>query len=414
MHPARVTQDGPGETLGLGPRGRLERERFGVPCDGRERRLELVGHVGDEVAAHGLQASQVGDVTDHEQPAPVRERAAGDEQRAPAALELMRLGLMPGEHGRHQVARRFFVEQLGERGKRIVRPVPQEAPGGAVEGDDRAAGVCRHHAVRHGLDQGRGLLALAHQVGEALVELLVHGAERHDVLRDLGDARVGERRLPAVGDRAGGAAELNERLGDLAGEQPGHRPGGEDRTQPRERHRALHGLDLRVHGGERRGDPDDGRPAGTTAHRDVHPPLVGGCAETLRAAHARRQRLLDLGAQQVVLESIQRSAVELGVPSDRALGVDQRHALPDTGAELASEVGPAHGVRRQEVRHQSAFPLEAPGDLILQVAPEHPVRGDREPTDGGGHEQARRDEQPRRELHERLRPRSSVGGRRNR
>src|SRR2546422_5746246 len=62
LHPTRVTQDGPGEALGLGPRRRLERERFGVSRDGRERRLELVGHVGDEVAAHGLQASQLGDV----------------------------------------------------------------------------------------------------------------------------------------------------------------------------------------------------------------------------------------------------------------------------------------------------------------------------------------------------------------
>ena len=337
-----------------------------------------MGHVGDEVAAHGLQASQLGNVADHEQPAPVRERAAGDEQRAPAALELMRLGLEAGEHGRHQVARRLLVEQLGERGKRIVRPVPQEAPGRAVEGDDGAAGVRRDHPVCHGLDQGRGLFALAHQVGEPLVELLVHVAERDDVLRHLGDARVGKRRPPAVGDRAGGAAKLHERLGDLLREQPGQGPGGKDRTQPCERHRALYGVNLRVHGGERRGDPNYGGPAGTAAHGDVHPPLVGGRAEALRAAHARRQRLLDLGAQQVVLESIQRSAVELGVPSDRALGVDQRHALPDAGAELASELGPAQGVRGQEVRHQSGFTLETPGDLVLQVAPEHPVRGDGE------------------------------------
>ena len=414
MHPARVAQNGSGEALGLSPRARFGRERFGIPRDRGERRLELVGHVGDEVAPHSFQASQLGHVADHEEPAPVRQPAAGDEQRAPAALELMRLRLVPGEHGRNQVARRLLVEELGQRWKRIVGPVPQEAPGRPVEGDDRTAGVRRHHAVRHGLDQRPGLLALAHQVGEALVELLVHGTERDDVLGNLGDGRVGERRRPAVGDRAGSAAELHERLGDLAGEQPGQRAGAEERGQPHERHGALHRVHLRIHGGEGGGDPDHGEPGGAAAHGDIHSPLVGGRAETLRAADARGQRLLDLGTQQVVLEPIQRRAVELGVSADSALGVDERHASTDAGAELASELGPPQRVRRQEVGHQAGFALEAPGHLVLQMAAQQPVRADGEPADGGGYEQARRDEQPRGELHERLWPRSSGGGRRNR
>src|SRR5436309_1459862 len=121
-------------------------------------------------------------------PAPARQGAAGDQQRATDALQLLRLRFVPTEHGRHQVAGRLLVEQLGERGKRIIGSVAQEAPRRAVEGDDRAAGVGRHDAVGHGLDQRRGLLALADQVGEALVELRVHGAERDDVLGDLGDA----------------------------------------------------------------------------------------------------------------------------------------------------------------------------------------------------------------------------------
>src|SRR2546426_6150497 len=54
----------------------------------------------------------LGDVADHEQPAPVGERAAGDEQRAPAALELMRLGLEAGEHGRDRKSTRLNSSHL--------------------------------------------------------------------------------------------------------------------------------------------------------------------------------------------------------------------------------------------------------------------------------------------------------------
>ncbi len=332
MHPARIAQYGPGEALDLGSRARLGRERFGVSGNGREGCLELVGHVGDEVATHGLEASQLGHVADHQQPASVRQRAPGDEQRAPDALQFLRLRLFPAEHGRHQVAGRLLVEQLGERRKGIVGSVSQETPGRSIESDDRAAGVRRHHAVGHSLDQ---------RIGEALIELLVHRPEREDVVGDLGDVRIGKGRRPAVRDRAGGATELHEGLGDLPGEQPGQGPGDKDRRQSHERHGALHGADLLVHGRECGRHPDHGKVGGAGAHGDIHPALVGGCTETLRATDARGQRLLDLGTQQVVLESIQRRAVELGVASDPAGGIDEGHSLTDAGTELAGELGPA-------------------------------------------------------------------------
>src|SRR5207245_6482329 len=134
-----------------------------------------------------------------------------------------------------------------------------------------------------------------------------------------------------------GAAELDERLGDLTREQPGQATGGEECGQPGERHGTLYRAHLRVHGRERGRDPDDGGPCRTAAYRDVNPPLVGGRAETLGAAHAIGQRLLNLGPQQVVLEPVQRRAVELGVSSDGALSVDERPALTDDSPQLATQ-----------------------------------------------------------------------------
>jgi len=141
-----------------------------------EGRLELVGYVGDEVPADGFQPPQLADVADHEQRAAVRQGAAGHEQRAPAPLELVRLGLAAGEQRLHQVARRLLVKQPGQGGEGIVRAVPQQPPGRPIEGDDRPVRIRREHPIGHGFDQRGRLLALAHQLGEALVELLVHGA----------------------------------------------------------------------------------------------------------------------------------------------------------------------------------------------------------------------------------------------
>ena len=53
------------------------------------------------------------------------------------------------------------------------------------------------------------LLPLTPQLSEALVELLVHRAEREDVVRDLGDARVGKFGRLARRDRPSSGAELH-------------------------------------------------------------------------------------------------------------------------------------------------------------------------------------------------------------
>src|SRR6266567_2993062 len=53
-HAVRVVQNGAGEALGFLARV-FRGERFGVPGDGGEGRLEFVGHIGDEVPADGFQ-----------------------------------------------------------------------------------------------------------------------------------------------------------------------------------------------------------------------------------------------------------------------------------------------------------------------------------------------------------------------
>src|SRR5205823_6184110 len=90
---------------------------------------------------------------------------------------------------------------------------------------------------------------------------------------------------------------------------------------------------------------------------------------------AARQRLLDLGTHEMVLEPAQRGAVELGVAAHPAGGVDQREAVPDARAELARHVGPAERIGGQQIRDQQRLPLEAAGDFVLEVAAQQPVGG---------------------------------------
>jgi hypothetical protein len=49
----------------LGIRGAVQ-QRLHVPANGRERRAQLVGDIGDEVAPHLICAPEVGDVMQHE------------------------------------------------------------------------------------------------------------------------------------------------------------------------------------------------------------------------------------------------------------------------------------------------------------------------------------------------------------
>src|SRR5205807_3414046 len=103
--------------------------------------------------------------------------------------------------------------------------VAEQAPRRGIEGDDPPARVRREHAVRHRLNERGRLRALAAQLRKPLVQLLMHGAQRQDVLGDLGGARLREAGWFARGDGPGGAGQLEERPRYLSREEPADQGG---------------------------------------------------------------------------------------------------------------------------------------------------------------------------------------------
>src|SRR2546425_13362480 len=170
-------------------------------------------------------------------------------------------------------------------------------------------------------------LALAPQLGESLVELVVHRAQREDVLGHLRDGRLRKRRRLSGGDGPRGVRQLDERPRYLPRQKPAEGGGGEERGQPRRRHRPLHPAHEAVHDGERRGHADDGEPGRAAPYGDGQPPLVGRSAQPLAASDAPTDRLLHLRALEVVLQLLQRGALELRVTADIPRVVDHGHAV---------------------------------------------------------------------------------------
>ena len=93
-------------------------QRFDVAANRRERRAQLVRHVGDEVAADLVGAPKLGDVVQHEDgavraAAGGRRRAGHDRARRIARRrQLQRVGRPPGERRRHQFGDRRMADRL--------------------------------------------------------------------------------------------------------------------------------------------------------------------------------------------------------------------------------------------------------------------------------------------------------------
>ncbi len=286
------------------------------------------------------------------------------------------------------------MEQLGEGRRRVTWVVAEEAPRRRVERGDEAAGIRREHAVGHGLDQCRRLLPLPLELREAAVQLLMHRAQSNDVLGDLGHARVGEHGRASLGDRPCGLRELDERLRDLAGEEPGEHGGAQESSEPRQRHGALHGVDSAVHVREGRGHPNGSEAFRPAPDGDVELSLIGGRAQARGAPDARIPRRPDFRTPGVVLESGERVGVEVRVAADPARAVHQRHPPADQPAELAGRSRPAQRIGGQEGCDQACLALEPARDLVFQVTAEQLIGGEDEPPHrdrdekAHGHEQA--------------------------
>ena len=170
--------------------GGCRQQGLGVARDRGERGLELVGHVGHEVAAHRLQAPQLGEIVHHQHGAAGGERPRVEQQRAAVQLELAdpapvrRRARRP--RPRAPPSPGTAPARSGSESSRIVA---QEPPRRGVRGDDVAPLVRGDHPFHHGFDQRRRLGLLPAQLVEAIAQLAVHLAERLDQRVDVGHAR---------------------------------------------------------------------------------------------------------------------------------------------------------------------------------------------------------------------------------
>ena len=187
-HPEGLVVDAAGQALrhlGVG----LGDQRLGQQAERAHRRLELVAHVGHEVAADLLEPPALRDVLDQrdhaERPAPVVDLVRPHLQRAPGrAVEVeraLRRALVPG-----------VLEELGHRlgGEGITVAADHQGIGPAVAIDHGAVLVTEHDALGEGVEgaaQADGVRArLGHGLRGAAGDLLEVGERGLDVVLVLG------------------------------------------------------------------------------------------------------------------------------------------------------------------------------------------------------------------------------------
>ena len=243
-------------------------------------------HVGNEIAAYCLEPAHIRHVVENEQRAAVLERPRRYDDRAVTEVELAAIHHSTGHDLAHQRAVLAIVKQLGERRQRLGGRVAEQPAGGRIDRDDGAAAVGGEDAVREGFEERPRFLALAPQVVEAALELMMHRAQGIHMIRELRHAYVGKLRRAARGDipRRGGDVEQRPRQEprehprDERGREQHHEAGGRDGSLPR--------VHLRVDDREGCRHAYDGEAGRATPDGDIHLPFVGRCAQPLVHPHA--------------------------------------------------------------------------------------------------------------------------------
>ncbi|MEJ2678453.1 MAG: hypothetical protein P8174_05165 [Gemmatimonadota bacterium] len=201
-------------------------QRFRVAADGRERRLQLVAGVGDEVPPHLFQATQVRQVRQRDGHAPRHQRIRRHQQAPLVQGHLARLQAMLGHGLRQRLAQRRVPDQgaqrlprrrLGQREHRAGRRVGPHEPA-----------VRRHvqDPLRHGVHEGLELLPLPggrRQAIRVVLPQLVHGPER---AVHFGERRTFRTRRPGLVRVQCPVAHPVQRLREHARQQPRHQPAG--------------------------------------------------------------------------------------------------------------------------------------------------------------------------------------------
>ena len=164
--PERLVVDAPGEAGGhvAVP---LVHQRLGQEAEGAHGGLELVADVGDEVSAHVVEATPLGDVLDHgdhaEGAAAVVDQRGVDAQGAPGRsveLEgLLGLALVPG-----------LGEEVGDRlgGEGVAATALHHRGGHRVAVDHRARLVAEHEAEGQDVERAAEPDGVGARVGDRL------------------------------------------------------------------------------------------------------------------------------------------------------------------------------------------------------------------------------------------------------
>ncbi len=286
-------------------------ERFHERLERGDRRAELVRDVGDEIAAGGLDAPQLGHVLEQQHgTAAVGQTGGHDLDPAPwrwIQSQLDHLG--DGAGGSRRAGNLHHVgvaHGLGQRAA-VQLLLAQQVGGGRVAQLDALVGIQDEHAVGHVLEDGGHLQALALNLGDAGLQAAAGAAHAGGECRHFADWTVGEdgeRRLVG-GLVLQGGGELAERAqqvdpGEPHGDQGAqHREQGDDQHLGDDEGRTAPGRDERggAQGGGQPGDEDRER----RRERDA---LQHGLGPSARAGFGGR------GSGFGVAVSIQRSSRE--------------------------------------------------------------------------------------------------------
>ena len=351
-------------------RGIHAEQGLGIALDGGQRRTQLMGDIGHEIAADALQLHQVADVAEdqHRAQTGIGQYGQGDEHREDPAAQMQlhlaqgtghiqilvpvaggRAGHLGGaQHGIHGILQFGRGDHLDDRAARHVGHLGEEAGKGAVAAADAALRPQHQHAVTHGVEHALQLGGLvrgdAHLLADA-VGHAVHGFGQG------GELRARQTAQAALQAAAGNGRDHVHHLaqgpphgaGDEGGQHHGQHHGQQDHG--REDVQAL--LDEQVHAVQWQGQTQDA-PVRQVAGR-VGKILVQGAAGAQGVALPFAACLHHFGPVAVVVHAFGRNAA--GLRQHVAVGIQQRKSQVGQVEHPGQDLQIVFAAQHQFARH---------------------------------------------------------------
>ena len=323
-------------------RGIHAEQGLGIALDGGQRRAQLMGDIGHEIAADALQLHQVADVAEDQYRAQtgIGQYGQGDEHREDPAAQMQlhlaqgtghiqilvpvaggRAGHLGGaQHGIHGILQFGRGDHLDDRAARHVGHLGEEAGKGAVAAADAPLRPQHQHAVAHGVEHALQLGGLVRGDAHLLADAVGHAVHG---LGQGGELRARQTAQAALQAAAGNGRDHVHHLaqgpphgaGDEGGQHHGQHHGQQDHG--REDVQAL--LDEQVHAVQRQGQTQDA-PVRQVAGR-VGKILVQGAAGAQGVALPLAAGLHHFGPVAVVVHAFGRNAA--GLRQHFAVGIQQ-------------------------------------------------------------------------------------------